>query len=125
VTQQARNLLIDLDDSGQQPRFLIHDRDSKLSRAFDAIFRGEGITVIRTPIRAPNANAHAERWVGSVRRERPDRLLIFGRRQLEYVLNVYVRHFNHNGLTERSTCMRQIAARDPVLYQQRPSVRCT
>ena len=62
MTQQARNLLMDLDDRSQRPRFLIHDRDKKFSRAFDAIFRGEGITIIRTPIQAPNANAHAERW---------------------------------------------------------------
>jgi putative transposase len=94
MTQQARNLLMDLDDRGQRPRFLIHDRDRKFSRAFDAIFRSNGITVIRTPIQAPNANAHAERWVGSARRECLDRLLIFGRRQLEHVLRVYVGHFN-------------------------------
>jgi transposase InsO family protein len=94
MTQQVRNLLMDLDDRGRRPRFLIHDRDRKFSSAFDAIFRGEGITVMRTPIRAPNANAHAERWVGSVRRECLDRLLIFGGRQLEHVLHVYVRHFN-------------------------------
>jgi putative transposase len=50
--------------------------------------------VIRTPIQAPNANAHAERWVGSVRRECLDRLLIFSRRQLEHVLRVYTRHYN-------------------------------
>ena len=94
MTQQARNLLMDLDDCSQRPRFLIHDRDKKFSRSFDAIFRGEGITIIRTPIQAPNANAHAERWVGSARRECLDRLLAFGRRQLEHVLRVYVRHFN-------------------------------
>jgi putative transposase len=94
MTQQARNLLMDLDDRGQRPRFLIHDRDKKFSRAFDAIFRGEDIEIVRTPIQAPNANAHAERWVGSVRRECLDRLLIFGRRQLEHVLRVYIGHFN-------------------------------
>jgi putative transposase len=66
----------------------------EISRAFDGIFQSEDIAVIRTPIRAPNANAHAERWVGSVRRECLDRLLIFGRRQLEHVLRVYVHHFN-------------------------------
>jgi putative transposase len=92
--QQARNLLIDLDDRGQRPRFLIHDRDAKYSRAFDAIFHGDGMRVIRTPLKAPNANAHVERWVGSVRRERLDRLLVFSRRQLEHVLRVYVRHYN-------------------------------
>jgi transposase InsO family protein len=94
MLQQARNLLIDLDDRGRQPRFLIHDRDAKFSRAFDPIFQGEGIRVIRTPVRAPNANAHVERWVGSVRRECLDRLLIFSRRQLEHVLRAYMRHYN-------------------------------
>jgi putative transposase len=94
MTQQARNLLIDLDDRGQRPRFLIHDRDRKFSRAFDAILASEGIEIVRTPIQAPNANAYAERWVGSVRRECLDQLLIFGRHQLEHVLRVYIRHFN-------------------------------
>jgi hypothetical protein len=94
MTQQARNLLMDLDDRNQRPRFLIHDRDKKFSRAFDAIFRGEDIEIVRTPIQSPNANAYAERWVGSARRECLDRLLIFGRRQLEHVLRVYIRHFN-------------------------------
>jgi putative transposase len=94
MTQQARNLLMDVDDRGQRPRFLIHDRDRKFSRAFDAILASEGIEIVRTPIQAPNANAYAERWVGSVRRECLDRLLIFGRRQLEHVLRVYIRHFN-------------------------------
>src|SRR6266496_2287016 len=94
MLQQARNLLMDLDDRGQRPRLLVHDRDAKFSRAFDAVFRGEEMRVIRTPVRAPNANAHIERWVGSARRECLDRLLIFNRRQLERVLRVYVRHYN-------------------------------
>jgi putative transposase len=94
MLQQARNLVMDLDDRGQRPRFLIHDRDAKFSRAFDTIFGGEGMRVIRTPLKAPNANAHVERWVGSARRECLDRLLIFSRRQLERVLGVYVRHYN-------------------------------
>ena len=93
-TQQARNLLIDLDDRGHRPRILIHDRDPKFSRAFDAIFASESISVIRTPIQAPNANAHAERWVGSARRECLDRLRIVHRSQLERVLRVYVHHYN-------------------------------
>jgi len=105
MSQQARNLLMDLDERGQRSRFLIHDRDTKFSRAFDGIFQNEDIAVISTPIRAPNANAYAERWVGSVRRECLDRLLIFGRRQLEHVLRVYVCHFNqqrpHRGLELR------------------------
>jgi transposase InsO family protein len=94
MTQQARNLLMDIDDRGERPRFLIHDRDRKFSCAFDTIFGSEGIEIIRTPVQAPNANAHAERWVGSARRECLDRLLIFSQRQLEHVLRVYIRHFN-------------------------------
>jgi putative transposase len=80
--------------AGPRLRFLLHDRDTKFSRAFDAVFHSEDIDIVRTPIQAPNANAYAERWVGSVRRECLDRLLIFGRRQLEHVLRVYIRHFN-------------------------------
>jgi putative transposase len=83
-----------LGDHGYEPRYLIHDRDSKFSRAFDNVFESEGITIIRTPIRAPNANTYAERWVGSVRRECLDRLLVFSRRQLEHVLHVFVGHYN-------------------------------
>jgi putative transposase len=94
MLQQARNLLMDVHDRGLQVRFLLHDRDRKFSAAFDAIFAGEGVRVIRTPVRAPNANAHVERWVGSLRRECLDRLLILNRRQLEHVLRVYVRHYN-------------------------------
>jgi transposase InsO family protein len=81
----------------QQPlRLLIHDRDSKFGGSFDHVFRSEGIAVIRTPVQAPNANAYAERWVGGVRRECLDRLLIFSRRQLERVLRVYARHYNRH-----------------------------
>jgi putative transposase len=85
-----------LDDREQPVRFLIHDRDSKFSGGCDQVFTSEGIAVIRTPVRAPNANAHAERWVGSVRRECLDRLLIFSRRQLEHVLRVYTCHYNQH-----------------------------
>ncbi len=93
MQQQARNLLMDLDEHDQRPRLLIHDRDTKFSRAFDVNFQGEGMRVIRTPLKAPNANAHIERWVGSARRECLDRPLIFNRRQLEHVLRVYLRHY--------------------------------
>ena len=75
-------------------RFLIHDRDSKFSAAFDEVFRSEGIKVIRTPIRAPQANAYAERFVRTVRGECLDWLLILGRRHLEHVLGTYVTHYN-------------------------------
>ena len=61
MTQQARNLLMDLDERSRPPCFLIHDHDTKFSGAFDSIFRSEGIEIVRTPIQAPNANAYAER----------------------------------------------------------------
>lgn len=96
MLQQARNLLMELDDCEQQPRFLIHDRDKKFPPAFDAIFASEGISVIRTPFQAPTANAHLERWIGSARRQCLDRILILGRRQLEHVLRVYTRHYNQH-----------------------------
>jgi putative transposase len=91
MLQQARNLLMELDDRERRVRFLVHDRDRKFPRAFDVLLATDGIKVIRTPVQAPNANARIERWVGSVRL---DRLLIVGRRQLEHVLGVYVRHYN-------------------------------
>jgi hypothetical protein len=94
MLQQARNLLMQLDDSDRQVRFLIHDRDANFPCAFDALLASADIKVIRTPVQAPNANAHMERWVGTVRRECLDRLLILGRRQLEHVLRVYVQHYN-------------------------------
>jgi putative transposase len=93
MLQQARNLLMDLDDRGRQVRFLVNDRDSKFSAEFDALFAAESIRVIRTPVRAPNANAHVERWVGSVRRECLDRILVIGRRHLHHVLVAYIRHY--------------------------------
>jgi transposase InsO family protein len=94
MLQQARNLLMDIDDRDRQARFLIHDRDAKFPRAFDPLLANDGIKVIRTPVQAPNANAHMEHWIGSVRRECLDRLLIVGRHQLEHVLRVYVKHYN-------------------------------
>jgi putative transposase len=94
VTQQARNLLMDLGDRAAGFRFLIRDRDSKFTRIFDAVFASEAIRVLRPPVRAPRANAIAERWIGTVRRELLDRMLILNQRQLETVLSEYVAHFN-------------------------------
>lgn len=105
VAQQARNLIMRLNDDGAEIRFLIRDRDSKFTRGFDEVFRSEGIRVIKAPVEAPNARAHAERWIGSLRRECLDRLLIVGRRQLEHVLREYVEHHNthrpHRALDQR------------------------
>jgi putative transposase len=96
VTQQARDLLMDLGDRVGRFRFLIRDRDAKFTDSFDAIFGSEGIQILRTPVSAPRANALAERWVGTVRRELFDRLLIMGRRQLETALEGYVAHYNEH-----------------------------
>jgi putative transposase len=94
VAQQARNLLAGLGDQAVAWRFLIRDRDTKFTRAFDDVWRSTGAEVICTPVRAPNANAFAERWVGTVRRECLDQLLIVGRQQLVRVLRRYVEHYN-------------------------------
>jgi putative transposase len=92
VTQQARNLGLDFSDTGA--RFLIRDRDGKYNGPFDEVFRSEGIRIVKTPVRAPKANAIAERFVRTVRSECLDWLLILNRRHLEHVLRVYTDHYN-------------------------------
>jgi putative transposase len=82
VVQQARNVVAALDDEATAFRFLIRDRDAKFTRAFDDVWRSTDVEVICAPVQAPNANAVAERWVGTVRRECLDQLLIVGRRHL-------------------------------------------
>jgi len=100
VTQQARNLSI----TGrlQDKHILLRDRDAKFPGSFDEVFRTEGLTVVKTPVHAPTANAFAERWVGSVRRECLDHILVFGRSHLQRVLGAYTEHYNqarpHRGL---------------------------
>jgi putative transposase len=96
VTQQARNFLMDIGDRAAEFRFLIRDRDSKFTGVFDAVFASEGIGILRTPVRAPQANAIAERWIGTLRRELLDRMLIMNRRHLTTVLTEYVAHYNHH-----------------------------
>jgi putative transposase len=94
VVQQARNLTMVLADRARPIKFLVRDRDAKFTSSFDEVFRSERIRVIRTPVRAPRANAFAERFVGTIRRECLDRILIFHRRQLEAILVEYVEHYN-------------------------------
>jgi putative transposase len=106
VTQQARNLISTFTDRTAPLRFLIRDRDAKFTAAFDEVFRSEGIRILRTPVRAPRANAIMERWFGSLRRECLDRLLIVGRRHVVRVLHDYVEHYNthrpHRSLDQRA-----------------------
>jgi putative transposase len=94
VVQQARNLTMTLAEQAQGHRIVIRDRDSKFTAVFDEVFRSEGLKVIKAPIAAPRAKAHAERWVGSVRRECLDQILIISRTHLERVLREYVAHHN-------------------------------
>jgi putative transposase len=100
-------------------RFLIHDRDGKFTAAFDAVFRSEGLTVIHPPVRAPQTNAYAERFVRTVLTECLDWLLIVGRRHLEQVLRIYIQHYNrerpHRGLALHPP---QPLARAPALPQE-------
>ena len=92
VTQRARNLA--LDERLEKVRYLLHDRDAKFSGPFDEMMRSEGVRVVKTPVRAPQANAIAERWVRSVRNECLDHVLVVGRRHLEQLLRGYVAHYN-------------------------------
>jgi hypothetical protein len=105
VVQQARQMSWPIQDGDLPIRFLIRDRDAMFVPGFDTVFRGEGVAIIRTPVRAPNANAVAERWIRSAREECLDHLLILGERHLQRVLREYVTFFNqrrpHQGLGQQ------------------------
>jgi hypothetical protein len=102
VTQVARNLAGGLAEACRPMKFFIRDHDTKFTASFDEVFRSEAVEVIKTPVRAPRANAHAERFVRTVRTECLDWALVLGRRHLEAVLREYLRHYNeqrpHRGL---------------------------
>jgi putative transposase len=85
---------MDLGKRAGRFKFLIRDRDSKFTTAFGRVFSGNGIRVIKTPVRAPRADSHAERFVGTLRRECLDHVLILGQRHLRKLLAGYVRHYN-------------------------------
>ena len=99
----------------EEVRFLLRDRDSKHSGPFDEVFRTEGVRVIKTPIRAPNANPFAERWVATVRSECLDWILIRSRRHLERLLHTYVRHY------KEARPRRGLGLRPPARAEIRPS----
>jgi putative transposase len=96
TARQARNLLMDLGERASGFRFLIRDRDSKFTTAFDGVFSGNGTRVIKTPVRSPRANAFAERFVGTLRRECLDHMLILGEWHLREVLAEYAQHYNRH-----------------------------
>lgn len=106
VTQRARNLCMRAGDTLSARKFLIRDRDATFSAIFDEVFISEGMEVIKTPVRAPKANAHAERFVGTIRRECMDWMLMLGRRHLESVLEQYLGITTTTGPTDPSGSVR-------------------
>jgi len=96
VTQMARNLLMDLDEHVESIKFLLRDRDTKFSAAFDAVLGDAGIAILRSPIRAPRANAITERWIGGCRRELLDHTVIWNQLHLLHVLREYESHHNQH-----------------------------
>jgi len=94
VVQQAKNLLMDLEDAGTQVKFVLHDRDASFTAAFDAVFRAAGARVVRSAVQALRMNSIMERWIGSCRRELLDRTLIWNQRHLMTVLREYEDFYN-------------------------------
>jgi putative transposase len=105
TAQQARNLLMDLGERAGQFRFLIRGRDSKFAATFDGVFAGNGTRVIGTPVRSPRADSYTERFVGTLRRECLNHVLVLGERHLRSVLAEYSQHYNshrpHQGLQQK------------------------
>ena len=96
TAQQARSLLMNLGERAGHFKFLVRDRDSKFTAAFDEVLAGNGVRIIKTPVRSPRANSFAERYVGTLRRECLDHLLIYGEQHLRQVLAAYARHYNEH-----------------------------
>jgi putative transposase len=96
TAQQARNLVMDLGERAGRFKFLLRDRDTKFTAAFDEVFAGNGMRIIKTPVRSPRANSFAERYVGTLRRECLDHLLIYGEHHLRQILAEYSRHYNEH-----------------------------
>jgi hypothetical protein len=111
VAQQARQYIWALEEREETFCSLIHDNDGKLTKAFDAAFQSKQISVIHTPIEAPNANPFAERWVRSVREELLDHVLVLNEAHLRRVLQIYIDHYNsrrpHQSLDQQSPIPRE------------------
>jgi transposase InsO family protein len=109
VTQQARQLTWTLQDEQKSIRFLIRDRDAKFTARFDTVFEAEGIEIVRTPYRAPKANAFAERWIRGARAEILDRVLILNEAHLRRMIVEYIDYYNHHrphqGIEQRCPIM--------------------
>src|SRR6266700_1277849 len=119
MAQQARNLAWMLEEEGIKLKAVVHDRDKKFSARADNILRPAGVRVILTPLMAPRANAHVERWIGSCRRECLDRMLVVNQRHLEAILGEYCTHYNQER-PHRSRELRPPAARgDPAVARTR------
>jgi transposase InsO family protein len=118
TAQQVRNLLMDFGERAGRFKFLLRDRDSKFTAAFDEVFAGNGTRVIKIPVRAPQANSFAERFMGTLRRECLDHMLILGDQHLRRVLAEYAQHYNshrpHQALHQR-----------PPLHQPGPAIDLT
>ncbi len=129
TTQAARNLLLGHPDRFARPRALVRDRGSQFVDAFDEIFHTEGLKILKTPVRTPVANAFAERWIGSVRRELLDRTIIWNRHQLEQLVVDYIEHYNthrpHRSLKQRPPLPPAPSSdADPPRLQVIKSARC-
>ncbi|MEU4303862.1 integrase core domain-containing protein [Kitasatospora aureofaciens] len=96
IVQLGRNLLMDLEDAGNRARFLIRDRDSKFTAAFDALLTDAGIEIVTTGIRIPRMNSLIERWIQTCRRELLDRILIWNQSHLLYALREFETHYNEH-----------------------------
>ena len=115
VTQQARQMVWQLEDRDLPIRFLIHDRDTKFTDSFDTVFRSEKLKIVRTSYRAPNANAFAERWVRTVREECLDKLIIINQQHLRRVMLEYTSYYNSTRPHQGSEQRIPVPQREPVV----------